>query len=53
LKSRSEELAKKLGYNDFKATGDKDSAEQWKSTKLPNLLQKFSAGDIYSANETS
>jgi hypothetical protein len=28
------------------------SAEQWESTKLPNLLQKFSADDIYNADET-
>jgi hypothetical protein len=31
----------------------KDSPEQWKSTKLPNLLQKFRADDIYNANKTS
>jgi hypothetical protein len=72
----SEELAKKLGYNNFKATdgwlsqwkcrfgirfkkthGEKDSAdavnaEQWKSIKLPNLLQICYADDIYNANET-
>jgi hypothetical protein len=28
------------------------SAEQCKSTKLPNLLQKFCADDIYNVNET-
>jgi hypothetical protein len=76
LKSKSEELAKKLGHNKFKATdgwlsqwkcmfgikfmkthGKKDSAdvvsaEQWKSTNLPNLLQKFCTDDIHNANET-
>jgi hypothetical protein len=74
LKSKSGELAKKVGHNDFKATdgwlsrwkcrfgmkfetahGEKDSAvsaEQCKSTKLPNFLQKFCADDIYNADET-
>jgi hypothetical protein len=28
------------------------SAEQWKSTKLPDLFQKFCRDDIYSADET-
>jgi hypothetical protein len=28
------------------------SAEQWKSTKLTNLLQKFCADDIHIADET-
>jgi hypothetical protein len=75
LKNKSEELAKKLGNDDFKATdgwlsrwkcrhdtkfkkahGEKDSAdvcaEEWKSKKVPELLQKFYADDIYSADET-
>jgi hypothetical protein len=42
---------------EMKAHGEEDcadavSAEQWKSTKLPNLLQKFCADGIYNANET-
>ena len=75
LKSKSEELAKKLGHNDFTATegyhdrklgitlhlrkhhGEKDGAdkvgaEEWKSTKIPILLQNFCADDIYNADET-
>jgi hypothetical protein len=76
LKSKLEEWAKKLGHNDFKATGgwlsrwkcrfgikfkkahgetdsaDAVSAEQCKSTQLPNLLQKFCADEIYNADET-
>jgi hypothetical protein len=41
----------------MKARGEEDSsdagsAEKWKSTKLPNLLQKFCADDIYNADET-
>lgn len=77
LKSKSEELAKKLGRSNFKATdgwlsrlksrhgikfhksrGKKDTADassgtgNWKSTQLPNLLQKFCADDIYNAVET-
>ncbi|XP_072119240.1 tigger transposable element-derived protein 4-like [Mobula birostris] len=76
LKNKSEELAKKLGHRDFKATdgwlsrwkcrhhiqfkkthGEKSgsdalNAEAWKSTKLPDLLQKFCADDIYNADET-
>jgi hypothetical protein len=70
VKKKSEELAKKLGHDDFKATdgwlsrwkcrhdikfkkshGEKDStdvvgAEEWKSKKVPELLQKFCADDI-------
>jgi hypothetical protein len=30
----------------------KDSAEHWKSIKMPNLLQKFQA-HVYNANEIS
>jgi hypothetical protein len=64
LKNKSEELANKLGCNNFKATDGwlsqwkcrfglkfkKDSAvavsaEQWKSTKLPNLMQKCCTDD--------
>jgi hypothetical protein len=76
LKSKSEELAKSLGHNDFKATdgwlsrlksrfgiklkkthgekgsADAVSAEQWKSTKLQDLLQKCCAHDLYNADET-
>jgi hypothetical protein len=33
-------------------SADAISAERWKSTKLPNLLQKFCACDIYNADET-
>jgi hypothetical protein len=66
LKSKSQELARKLDHNHFKARdgwlsqwecrfgikfkkahSEKDSAEQCKSKKLPNLLQKFCANDIY------
>jgi hypothetical protein len=47
----------RFGIKFKKANGEKDSAdtvsaEQWKSTRLPNLQQKFCADDIYSANET-
>jgi hypothetical protein len=35
-----------------KGSADAVSAEQWKSTKLPDLLQKCSADDISNANET-
>jgi hypothetical protein len=35
-----------------KSSADAVSTEQWKSTKLPNLLQKFCADDIYNADET-
>jgi hypothetical protein len=43
---------------DFKNAHSEDSvdavrAEEWKSTKLPNLLQRFCADDIYNANEIS
>jgi hypothetical protein len=46
-----------FGIKFKKGHGEKDSAdpvsaEQWKSTKLSNLLQKFCAGDTYSAIET-
>jgi hypothetical protein len=41
----------RFGIKFKRAYGQKDSAdavsaEQWKSTKLPNLLQKFCADDI-------
>jgi hypothetical protein len=75
LKKKSEELAKKLGHDGFKATdgwlsrwkcrhdnkfkkthGEKDGAdvgaEEWKSKKVPELLQTFCADDLYSADET-
>ncbi|XP_035212025.1 tigger transposable element-derived protein 6-like [Stegodyphus dumicola] len=76
LKAKSEELAKKLGRNDFKATdgwlsrwktrhnikfkkahgekgsADKESSEQWKTTKIPTFLENFCADDIYNADET-
>jgi hypothetical protein len=76
LKSKSEELAKRLGHNDFSATdswlsgwkcrlgmkfkkahskkgcADAVSAEHWKATKLPNMLQKICTDNIYNANET-
>jgi hypothetical protein len=47
----------RFGIKFKKAHSQKDcadavSAEQWKSIKLPNLLQKFCADDIYSADET-
>jgi hypothetical protein len=35
-----------------KGSADALSAEQKKSTKLPNLLQKFCTDNIYNANET-
>ncbi|XP_035224019.1 tigger transposable element-derived protein 4-like [Stegodyphus dumicola] len=40
-----------------KAHGEKESAdsanaEEWKSTKLPELLENFSVDDIYNADET-
>jgi hypothetical protein len=35
-----------------KGSDDAVSAEQWKSTKLPDLLRKFWADGIYDANET-
>jgi hypothetical protein len=35
-----------------KASGKKDIAEQWKSTMLQNLVQKFCTDDIYYADET-
>jgi hypothetical protein len=35
-----------------KNSADAVSGEQLKSTKLPNLLQKFCKDDIYSAEET-
>jgi hypothetical protein len=38
--------------HDEKGSADAVSAEQWKSTKLPNLLQKCSADDLYNADET-
>jgi hypothetical protein len=28
------------------------SAEQWKATKMPNLLQEFCVDDIYNADKT-
>jgi hypothetical protein len=69
LKRNPDELAKKLGHNDFKAadgwlsqwkcrfgikfkkahgkdSADAVSGEQWKSIKLPNLLQKFCADNF-------
>jgi hypothetical protein len=53
LKSKPEKIGKKLGQNDFKATygwlsrcDDAVSAEQWKSTNMPHLLQKFCADGI-------
>jgi hypothetical protein len=47
----------RFGIKFKKAHGEKDSAdaasaEQGKSTKLPNLLQKFCTDNIYNANET-
>jgi hypothetical protein len=32
---------------------DTESAEQWKSTKLPNLLQEFCTDNICNDDETS
>jgi hypothetical protein len=53
LNRKSEGLAKKLDHNDFKATDGWDGiAEQWKSTKLPNLVQKLCADNICNADET-
>jgi hypothetical protein len=42
----------RFGIKFKKDSADAVDAEQWKSTKLPNLLQKFCADDIYSADET-
>jgi hypothetical protein len=33
-------------------SADAVNAEQWKSTKMPNLLQRFCADDICKADET-
>ncbi|XP_008178773.1 tigger transposable element-derived protein 4-like [Acyrthosiphon pisum] len=76
LKAKSEDLARKLGNDEFKATdgwlsrwkvrhdikfkrshGEKASAnseyaDEWKFTKLPQILAKFSLDDIYNADET-
>lgn len=76
LKAKSEDLARKLGNDEFKATdgwlsrwkvrhdikfkrshGEKASAnseyaDEWKYTKLPQILAKFSLDDIYNADET-
>jgi hypothetical protein len=35
-----------------KGNADAVNAEQWESTKLPNLLQKFSTDNVYSTDET-
>jgi hypothetical protein len=47
----------RFGINFKKAHGEQDiantvSTEQWNSTKVPNLLQKFCADGIYNAGET-
>jgi cupin superfamily acireductone dioxygenase involved in methionine salvage len=34
-----------------KNSADAVSTEQWKFTKLPNLLKKFCSDDIYNADE--
>jgi hypothetical protein len=76
LKAKSEDLARKLGNDEFKVTngclsrwkvrydikfkishGEKASAnsecaDEWKLTKLPQILAKFSFDDIYNADET-
>ncbi|XP_035218763.1 tigger transposable element-derived protein 6-like [Stegodyphus dumicola] len=35
-----------------KAHGEKENTEDLKSTKLPEFLERFSADDIYNADET-
>ncbi|VVC37159.1 DDE superfamily endonuclease domain,Homeobox domain-like,HTH CenpB-type DNA-binding domain [Cinara cedri] len=76
LKAKSEDLARKVGNDEFKATegwlsrwkvkhdikfkrahGEKasansDGADEWKLTKLPQILAKISLEDIYNADET-
>jgi hypothetical protein len=68
LKSKSEELARKLGHNNLGAAGlvvsteiqeahgedtaDAVSAEQLKSTKLSNMLKKFCTDDMCNADGT-
>jgi hypothetical protein len=47
----------RFGIKFRKASGERDSvdavsAEQWNSTKLPNLLQKFCPDNIYNADKT-
>jgi hypothetical protein len=42
----------RFGIKFEKAHGENDSAEQCKSTKLLNLLQKFYTDEIYNVNET-
>ncbi|KAK9703131.1 hypothetical protein QE152_g29476 [Popillia japonica] len=36
-----------------KASANLESAEDWKLTKLPELLQTYSADNIYNADETA
>ena len=43
----------KLKNAQDKGNADAVSDEHWKSIKLPNLLQKFHADDVYNANEIS
>jgi hypothetical protein len=40
----------RFGIKFRKADGEKDSADTGNSRKLPNLLQKFCADDIYNAD---
>ena len=35
-----------------KESADSDGAEEWQLTKLPQLLEKFYADDIYNADKT-
>jgi hypothetical protein len=42
----------RFGTKFKKVQGEKDSAEQQKSIKLPNWLKKFCTDDIYNADET-
>uniref|UniRef100_A0A8C4XFI3 HTH CENPB-type domain-containing protein n=1 Tax=Erpetoichthys calabaricus TaxID=27687 RepID=A0A8C4XFI3_ERPCA len=66
LKVKAEDLAKKLGHEEFKATDGwlsrwksrheikfkKPNGEKGSSSKLPELLKQFCADDIYNADET-
>ncbi|XP_060872747.1 tigger transposable element-derived protein 6-like [Metopolophium dirhodum] len=49
LKAKSEDLARSHGE---KASANSEYADEWKFTKLPQILAKFSFDDIYNADET-
>jgi len=76
FKAKSENLPRKLGNDEFRATegclskrkvrhdikfkrahdeeasANSDGSDEWKLTKLPQLLANFSPEDIYNADET-